>query len=62
MAKRGELNWLATKSMVPLRCPIDTSTVAAGQSVKDLNRLVGQAHSEASDKLDYPLLSDQVSV
>ena len=59
MAKRGELNWLATQSTVQLRVPlspVDTSGVATGQSVKDLNRPAGQAHSEASDKLDHPCL------
>ena len=53
MAKRGELNWLVTQSMIRLLAPlslIDSSKTATGQSVKDLNQLVRQAHIEASDK------------
>ena len=52
MAKRGELNWLVTQSMIQLLALlslIDTSKTATGQSVKDLNQLVRQAHIEASD-------------
>ena len=59
MAKRGELNWLATPSMIQLLAPlslIDTSKTATGQSLKDLYRLVRQAHCEASDKLHYPVI------
>ena len=59
MAKRGELNWLARQSMIQLLALlslIDTSKTATGQSLKDLNRLVRQAHFEASDKLHYPVL------
>ena len=40
--------------MIQLLAPlslIDTSKTATGQSLKDLNRLVRQAHCEASDKL-----------
>ena len=65
MAKRGELNWLATQSMIQLFAPlslIDTSKTAIGQSLKDLNRLVRQAHCEASDKLHYPVIFDPVFV
>ena len=65
MAKRGELNWLATQSMIQLLAPlslIDTSKTATGQSLKDVNRLVRQAHCEASDKLHYPVISDPVFV
>ena len=65
MAKRGELNWLATQSMIQLLAPlslIDTSKTATGQSLKDLNRLVPQAHCEASDKLHYPVIFDPVFV
>ena len=61
MAKRGELNWLATPSMSQLPAPlslVDTSKTATGQSLKDANRLVRQAHCEASDKLHYPVISD----
>ena len=42
-AKRGELNWLATQSMMQLLAPlslIDTSKTATAQSLKDVNRLV----------------------
>ena len=63
MAKRGELNWLATQSMIQLLAPlslIDTLKTATGQSLKDVNRLVRQAHCEASDKLYYPVISDPV--
>ena len=63
MAKRGELNWLATQTMIQLLAPlrlIDMSKTANGQSLKDLNRLVPQAHCEASDKLHYPVISDPV--
>ena len=65
MAKRGVLNWLATQSMIQLLAPlslVDTSKTATGQSLKDLNRLVRQAHCEASDKLHYPLISDPLFV
>ena len=65
MAKRGELNWLATQTMSQLLAPlslIDTSKTATGQSLKDLNRLVRQAHCEASDKLHYPVIFDPVFV
>ena len=65
MAKRGELNWLATQSMTQLLAPlsvIDTSKTATGQSLKDVKRLVRQAHCEASDKLHYPVISDPVFV
>ena len=65
MAKRGELNWLATQSMIQLLTPlslIDTSKTATGQSLKDLNRLVQQAHCAASDKLHYPVIFDPVFV
>ena len=65
MAKRGELNWLGTQSMIQLLAPlslIDTSKTATGQSLKDLNRLVRQAHCEASDKLHYPVIFDTVFV
>ena len=51
MAKRGEL--LATQSMIQLSAPlslVDTSKTATGQSFKDLNRLVRQAHCEATDR------------
>ena len=41
---------------------IDTSKTATGESLKDVNRLVRQAHCEASDKLHYPVLSDPVFV
>ena len=60
MAKRGELDWLATQSMIQLLAPlslIDTSKTATGQSFKDLNR---QAHFEASDKLHHFVISDPV--
>ena len=43
MAKRGELHWLATQSMIQLLALlslIDTSETATGQSFKELNRLV----------------------
>ena len=49
MAKRGELNRLATQSMIQLLASlslIDTLKTATGQSLKDLNRLVRQAHCE----------------
>ena len=65
MAKRGELNWLATQSMIQLLAPssvIDTSKTATGQSLKDLNRLVRQAHCEASEKLHCAVISDPVFV
>ena len=65
MAKRGELNWLATQSMIQLLAPlslIDTSKTATGHSLKDLNRLVRNAHCEASDKLHYPVIFDPVFV
>ena len=65
MAKRGELNWLATQSMIQLSAPlslIDRSKIATGQSRKDVNRVVRQAHCEASDKLYYLLISDPVFV
>ena len=65
MAKRGELNWLATQSMIQLLAPlslIDTSKTATGHSLKDLNRLVRHAHCEASDKLHHPVISDPVFV
>ena len=65
MAKRGELNWLATQSMIQLLAPlslIDTSKTATGQCLKDLNRLVRQAHCEASDKLHFPMIFDPVFV
>ena len=64
MAKRGELNWSATQSMIQLLAPssvIDTSKTATGQSLKDLNRLVRQAHCEASEKLHCAVISDQCS-
>ena len=63
MAKRGELNWLATQSMIQLLAPlslIDTSKTATGQSLKDWNPLVRQAHCEASDKLHHPVIPDPV--
>ena len=65
MAKRGELNWLATQSKIQLLAPlslIDTSKTATGQSLKDVSRLARQAHCEASDKLHYPVISDPVFV
>ena len=65
MAKRGELNWLATQSMIQLLAPlslIDTSKTATGQSLKDVNRLVRQAHCEVSDKLHCPVLLDLVFI
>ena len=65
IAKRGGLNWLATQSMIQLSAPlslIDTSKTATGQSFKDLNRLVRQAHCEATDKLQNPVITDQVFV
>ena len=66
MAKRGELNWLATQSMIQLLAPlslIDTSKTATGQNLKDLNRLVRQAHCEAaSDKIHDPVIFDPVFV
>ena len=65
MAKRGELNWLATQSMIQLLAPlslIDTSKTATGKSLKALNRLVRQAYCEASDKLQYRVISDPVFV
>ena len=65
MAKRGELNWLVTQSMIQLSAPlslIDTSETATGQSLKDLSRLVRQAHCEATDKLHCPVISDPVFV
>ena len=61
IAKRGE----ATQSMIQLLAPlslIDTSKTAKGQSLKDLNQLVRQAHCEASDKLHFPVISDAVFV
>ena len=61
MAKRGE----ATQSMIQLLAPLSliyTSKTAKGQSLKDLNRLVRQAHCEASDKLHFPVISDPVFV
>ena len=64
-AKRGELNWLATQSMIQLLAPlslIDTSKTATGQSVKDVNRLVRQAHCKASEKLHHPVVSNPVFV
>ena len=51
--------------MIQLLAPlslIDTSKTATGQSLKDLNRLVRQAHCEASDKLHYLVLSDPVFI
>ena len=54
MAKRGELHWLASL--------IDTSQTVTGQSLKDLNRLVRQAHCEASGKLHYPVIFDPLFV
>ena len=51
--------------MIQLLAPlslIDTSKTATGQSLKDLNLLVRQAHCEASDKLHYPVISDPVFV
>ena len=65
MAKRGELNWLATQPMIQSLAPlslIDTSKTATGQSLKYLKRLVRQAHCEASDKLHYPVTFDPVFV
>ena len=65
MAKRGELNLLATQSMIQLLAPlsvIDRSKTATGQSLKNLNRFVRQAHCKASDKLHYPVISDPVFV
>ena len=65
MAKLGELNWLATQSMIQLLAPmslIDTSKTARGQSLKDVNQLMRQAHCEASDKLHYPVVLDPVFV
>ena len=65
MAKRGELDWLATQSMIQLLAPLslsDTSKIAAGQSLKDVNRFVRQAHCEASDKLYYLVISNPVFV
>ena len=54
MANRGGLNRLATQSIMQLLAPlslIDTSKTATSQSFIELNRLVQQAHIEASDKL-----------
>ena len=65
MTKRGELNWPATQSMIQLLASlslIGTPKTATGQSLKDLNRLVRQAHCEASDKLQYPVIFDPVFV
>ena len=56
MANRGGLNRLATQSMMQLLALlslIDTSKTATSQSFIELNRLVRQAHIEASDKLHY---------
>ena len=44
MAKRGELNLLATQSMIQLLAPlslIDTSKTATGQSLKESTRATG---------------------
>ena len=41
---------------------IDTSKTATGQSLKEVNRLVRQAHCEASDKLHYLVISEPVFV
>ena len=65
LAKRGELNRPATQPMIQLLAPlslIDMSKTATGQSLKDVNRVVRQAHCEASDKLHYPVISDPVFV
>ena len=65
IAKRGELNWLATQCMIQLLAllsPIDTAKTATGRSFAELNRLARQAHVETSDKLDYLVLSDPVFV
>ena len=65
IAERGKLNWSATQSMNQLLAPlslIDTSKTTTGQSLKYLNRLVRQAHFEASDKLHYPVIADPVFV
>ena len=65
MAKCGELNWLATQSMIQLLAPlslIDTSKTATGQSLKDVNRFVRQAHCEASDMLHDLVISNPVFV
>ena len=54
MANRGGLNRLATQSIMQLLALlslIDTSKTATSQSFIELNRLVQQAHIEASDKL-----------
>ena len=51
--------------MIQLLAPlslIDTSKTATGQPLKDVNRLVRQAHCEASDKLHYLVISDPVFV
>ena len=51
--------------MIQLLAPlslIDTSKTATGLSLKDLNRLMRQAHCEASDKLHYHVISDPVFV
>ena len=63
MAKRGELNWLATQSMIqPPLSLINTSKTAVGQSLKDLNRLVRKAYLVASGKLHCLVIVDPVFV
>ena len=58
MAKRGELNWLATQSMIQLLAPL--SLIDTSKTATEKNRLVRQAHCEFSDKLHHPVISDPV--
>ena len=65
VAKRGELNWLATQSMVQLLAPlslVDTSARATGESLRELNSLVRTAHAEASGCLHYPVIENPIFV
>ena len=55
------LSWRQMVDLAPLSL-IDTLKTAIGQSFKDLNRLVRQAHLDASDKLHYLVISDPVFV
>ena len=56
MAKRGEMNWLASQSMI--RAPLSPQVKVSWR----LNQLARQAHVEASDKLHHRVLSDPVFV
>ena len=63
VAKRGELNWLATQTMIQALSSLsllDTSMEATGESLRELNHLIRRAHAEAADKLQYPVLVDPV--